>query len=181
VDYARDQKACGVPEQAYMKWINMYLTIFTNLTVPEVLTVMDIESQFNEKLITLEPSVHDKSCGPMQVRIKTARGLGLKGDWHQLCTWQIGLYYGMKYLSQSKKRALHSTHNSLVARKRTWAGYNAGNYYLIRLATGEWTYLNNGYVKKCEHVYVKYANAKAKAKGKVQLADTTAFQVVIKS
>jgi len=147
----------AVSEADYNYYIEKYLKVFTNLTAAEVLTVIDAESGFNEKLVVDEPNVNDQSWGPMCVRGKTSRLMKFKGELEQLCTWEYGLYYGMKYLNWSKEKALKSSKNPEIIRKRTWAGYNAGHYYIVHKPDGTWAYVNEGYVTKCERLYSKYS------------------------
>lgn len=135
-------------------YIAKYLKIFTNLTPAEVLTVIMAESKGDVNAVTYEPKVKDISYGPMQVRLKTARIMKFRGDPKILCTWEYGLYYGMKYLSWKKEEAYRKSHDKITRRKHMWAGYNAGKPILV-YKHGEWVYVNQEYVDTCEMYHKK--------------------------
>ena len=137
-----------------------YLKDFSNLEVAEVLAVIQRESRFRPKTVTLERKVRDKSYGPMQVRLKTARGMGFTGTPEDLCTWREGLYWGMRYLSYAKKVAQKtlryaSESNTHVLRRRMFAIYNSGGVYWQDGVVGG-KYINSIYVHACERNYWKF-------------------------
>ena len=151
-----------IVDAEYNRYIKNYLRIFDNLEVAEVLAVIKLESNFRVDLVTNEKSVHDRSYGPMQVRLKTARGMGFTGKPEALLTWKEGLYWGMKYLSISKELAVKSIRNSAktdgqLTRRRMFAIYNAGGLYWVDGIVGG-RYINNDYVKVCEINYWKFAS-----------------------
>lgn len=143
-----------IPQEP-VDYITSYLSEFPNLKLGEVLTIVHIESDFNPNLIAIEHSVNDKSYGPMQVRLKTARhSCHYAGPPKELCTWKQGLYMGMMFLSEKKYIATQSAKNPILRRERMWASYNAGNFYLVK-KKGKWVYANAAYVHRCETLYAK--------------------------
>lgn len=143
----------------------LYLEYFSNLTMAEVMAVVKKESRFNPNTKFHEKNVNDYSYGPMQVRLKTARGMGFKGTPKQLQTWKYGMWYGMMYLSIQKSRAekqvlkKYGTAHKFIIRKRMFSMYNAGNLRMkwIRVR-GNWekTYSNHSYVHACERNFYRY-------------------------
>jgi hypothetical protein len=143
-------------------YLSKYLELFPNLELAEVLAVIWKESRCNPTLKFYEATVNDYSYGPMQVRLRTARGLGFTGKPKDLLTWEHGLYYGMKYLSFCKTNATktylkeNGVLNKHIVRKRTFASYNAGGVYYKVDDVGEQVYINRDYVLECDNTYWRH-------------------------
>lgn len=154
-----------VRDKNCIEWIATYQKIFPNLEIAEVMTVIHKESRFIISCKTWEAKVKDFSWGPMQIRGKTARQIGYNGPLEELLTWETGLYWGMKYLSQCKARAVKSVTLSYgvpdptIIRKRTFSLYNAGNLYFRWYTIDgvkEKHYANRPYVVYCEQKYWRF-------------------------
>lgn len=166
-----------VRELGMADYICEYLKIFDNLEFAEVRAAVKHESGDNPENITPEPTVNDKSWGPLCVRTKTLRGMGFKGDPHELLNWKVGLYWGMKYMSICKSRAKRSVIAELgvadqhVIRRRMFSLYNAGNLYfktVVEDGKHKKVYRNRNYVTKCEYYYWRYLPSARKLMGNPQ-------------
>lgn len=141
-------------------YIEQYLKLFPNLEYAEVLAVINRESGGKADLVTYEKSVKDYSYGPMQVRGKTLRAMGFRGDFRRILNYEDGIYWGMKFLSICKENVTreylktHKVKNKNAIRKRTFATYNAGGVYWRTGYEGE-KYINHSYVRACEWHYWK--------------------------
>src|SRR5271157_2635856 len=152
------------PKNMY-DYITEYLTIFDNLEFTEVVAEIQHESKNDQTLVTYESKVHDYSWGGLQVRGRTLRDMGYKGDFHNMLNWKVGLYWGMKYMSICKKRAKRSVLKEYgildknIIRKRMFSLYNAGGlYFKMIFEDGIWkkVFCNREYVKRCEYYYQKF-------------------------
>ena len=152
-------------------YVVQYLAKFPNLEFAEVMGKISKESNGDEKCKTWEPTVHEYSYGPLQILGSTAKLKGFKGKNSDLCTWDEGLYYGMSYLSDCKKRAVSIVskdvlNKTLTAEERrrkirsyTNAIYNAGRVIWKKGHVGE-KYTNHDYVLESEYLYWKYKKYK---------------------
>lgn len=145
-------------------YIAQYLSFFPNLEFAEVVAVINQESSFRSDVVAYESNVQDYSYGPMQIRLNTARWLGFSGDPELLRTWEYGLFYGMRYLSLNKRRAVNSFREGEVPtdariRKRMFSMYNAGGLYWERGYNT--SYINTSYVHSTLRYYYKFITVNA--------------------
>jgi len=140
-------------------YVDLYLKQFPNLTLEEVTATVEQESNFNPKLKCIEKKVRDVSHGPMQVRGKTLRKtLYYAGPLDAVCSWELGLYYGMQYLSYCKSVAAKLSSDSETIRRHMWARYNGGTYYYTQNNNGDWIYINENYIRACEKNFKEFSS-----------------------
>lgn len=83
------------------------------------------EPEFYKRYIADKwPGEHERatSYGLMQIMLQTARERGFKGDFHELLTPAVGLYWGCRQLSVMKER-----HFKRGGWEAVIAAYNAGS------------------------------------------------------
>lgn len=119
-------------------WIEQYLNIFDNLAYAEVLAKTDVESSSRERAVRFEKRLGCRAMGPMQVTESTLYLIDPEMPSELLLTWEYGLYFGMRHLS-NLKRAYNG--NTLKA----FAAYNKGAVKYNRRGK----FVNQRHVNRC--------------------------------